>query len=154
VSRLAVYDTMIFFQWAALPKDRQHATVRALYDGSIRLCLSEELIDEVKDVLSRPEISAKAPHLTDDRIKDVLAAALEHADWVANVPKGFTLTAHPDDDHILNLAIAAKVDLLVTWETRLLNLPTDQSADGKRFQELTPNLKIITPKELAQELAK
>jgi len=77
-----------------------------------------------------------------------------HADWVANVPKGFTLTAHPDDDHILNLAIAAKVDLLVTWETRLLNLPTDQSADGKRFQELTPNLKIITPKELAQELAK
>jgi len=68
---------MVFFQWAALPSDRQHATIKALYDGSIRLCLSPALLEEVQAILSRPELRAKAPNLTPERIKQLLAAALD-----------------------------------------------------------------------------
>ncbi len=59
MSRRAVYDTMVFFQWAALAEHRQHATVKALYDGSVRLCMSRALLGEVQNVLSRPEIISR-----------------------------------------------------------------------------------------------
>jgi putative PIN family toxin of toxin-antitoxin system len=143
---------MIFFQWAALPNNRQHATVKALYDGSIRLCLSEALFDEVQEVLSRPEVRAKAPNLTPERLKEVLAAALERADWIADIPNAFNWAQHPDDDHAFNLAIAARAEYLVTWEDRILKLSSDESSPANRLRALAPQLKIVTPKELAERL--
>src|SRR5580765_4129190 len=47
---------MIFFQWAVLPEGRQHRTVKALYDGAIRLCFSDALFHEVRSLLVRPEL--------------------------------------------------------------------------------------------------
>jgi putative PIN family toxin of toxin-antitoxin system len=152
MSRRVVYDTMIFFQWAALPEDRQHATIRALYNGSVRLCVSKALLDEVRDVLSRPEIRAKAPNLTPERLKHVLAATLDRAEWFADVPNVFTWTKHPDDDHIFNLAIAAKAQYLVTWEKRMLKLTSDSTEDADRLRALAPQLEIITPKLFATRL--
>jgi putative PIN family toxin of toxin-antitoxin system len=143
---------MIYFQWAALPEDRQHATVRALYDGSIRLCMSQALLDEVREVLNRPEVRAKAPNLTPDRVKRVLAAALELADWVTDVPHVFTWTQHPDDDHLFNLAIAAKAQYLVTWESRIHRLASDTTGDAVRLREIAPHLEIVKPSQLAEHL--
>jgi hypothetical protein len=37
-----------------LPEGRHHATIRALYEGTIRVCVSQALLDEIRDVLSRP----------------------------------------------------------------------------------------------------
>ena len=148
----AVYDAMVFFQWAALPADRQHATVKALYDGTIRLCLSPELIEEVRDLLARPAIRAKAPSLTDARVADVLAAAVQHADWFEQVASVFTLPDHPDDDHVLNLAIQAQARYLVTWENRLLALEDSDRAEARRLHELAPALAVLSPKDFAEEL--
>lgn len=122
--RRAVYDVMIFFQWAALPEDRQHRTVKALYDGSLRLCLSRELLDEVRDVLTRPEVRPKAPSLTPDHVNQVIDAAKDLADWFAAVPRAFTLPAHLHDDHLFNLAIEAKAAYLVTWRHVSLRFKT------------------------------
>ena len=108
MSHRAVYDTMVFFQWAALGENRQHATIKALYDGSIRLCVSQALLEEVRDVLNRPELRARSTNLTPDRVNQVLTAIVERSEWIADVPNAFTWTRHPDDDHIFNLAIAAK----------------------------------------------
>jgi putative PIN family toxin of toxin-antitoxin system len=143
---------MVFFQWAALPSDRQHATIKALYDGSVRLCMSQALLDEIKDVLTRPEIQARAPHLTPERLRQILSAILELSDWFADVPPVFTWPQHPDDDHVFNLAIAAKAEYLVSWERRLLKLESDASADAEKLRSLAPQLKIITPKVLAETL--
>lgn len=145
---------MIFFQWATLPEDRQHATIKALYDGTIRLCLSEALFSEVRDVLSRPELAEKFPALTAPKVQQVLAATLERAEWFANVPPAFTWTVHPDDDHLFNLAIAARAKFLVTWESRLLKLSTETTDDAKVLRSLAPDLKIITPPQLAELLKK
>jgi putative PIN family toxin of toxin-antitoxin system len=147
-----VYDTMVFFQWAALPEDRQHATVKALYDGSVRLCMSGALLEEVRQVLSRPEIRLRAPNLTPERLKQILAATLDLAEWLPEIPESFTLTQHPDDDHIFNLAIAAKARYLVTWESRILKLASDTTSDAKRLRTLAPQLEIISPKQFALKL--
>ena len=125
---------MVFLQWASLPADRQHGTIKALYEGTIRLCLSPALIDEVRDLLGRPNIRAKAPTLTDDRIAAVLLAAGRHADWFYEVPKVFTLEQHPDDDHLFNLAIESKARYLVTFENRILSLQAGQTSDARRLR--------------------
>jgi putative PIN family toxin of toxin-antitoxin system len=152
VNRRVVYDTMVFFQWAALPADRQHATIKALYDGSVQLCISKALLDEIREVLSRPEIRAKAPSLTAERLNKVLGEILRLAEWIADVPGNFTWPQHPDDDHLLNLAIAARADWLVTWERRLLGFLAVDSAEARDFRSFAPALEIITPEVLATRL--
>jgi putative PIN family toxin of toxin-antitoxin system len=143
---------MVFLQWAALPEGRHHGTIRALFDGTVELFMSQALLDEVRDVLSRPDVMARSPNLTPERLKQVLAATLEMAHWVADVPAAFTWPQHPDDDHLFNLAIACKAELLVTWETRILKLSTDNTPDAERLRTLSPQLKIVTPKKLADWL--
>jgi putative PIN family toxin of toxin-antitoxin system len=152
VSERAVYDAMVFLQWAFLPADRQHGTIKALYEGAIRLCLSPALIDEVRDLLGRPNIRAKAPALTDERIAEVLVAAGKLADWFPDVPSVFTFERHPDDDHLFNLAIESKARYLVTFETRILALQDAQSSDAKRLRTLAPELRIVSPPTLAKQL--
>lgn len=149
-----IYDTMIFFQWAALPEHRQHGTVKALYDGSIRLCMSAALFEEVRDVLSRPEIRAKSPNLTDERLRQLLDAMIDASEWHADVPASFTWPLHPDDDHLFNLAVHARAKYIVTWEQRLLNLLSEASDAGKQLRALAPELEIISPKQLVEQLKK
>jgi putative PIN family toxin of toxin-antitoxin system len=139
VSTRTVYDTMVFLQWAALPEGRNHATIRALYDGTVQLYVSQALFDEVHDVLSRPDVVARSPNITPDRLKQLLGAVLETANWVVDVPAAFTWAQHPDDDHLFNLAIACKAELLVTCETRILKLSTDNTPDAERLRTLAPN---------------
>ena len=64
MSRRAVCDVMIFFQWAALPANepsRIHGTLRALLNGDIRLCLDHILLDEIREVLSDEELRSYYP---------------------------------------------------------------------------------------------
>ncbi|MGA2439996.1 MAG: PIN domain-containing protein [Tepidisphaeraceae bacterium] len=152
MSERAVYDAMVFLQWASLPAERQHDTIKALDEGAIRLCLSPKLVEEVRELLSRPGIRAKAPNLTDDRVAAVLAAAGKHADWFQRVPDVFSLEGHPDDDRLFNRAIEAKAKYLVTWENRILRLQEARSNEARRLRQLAPSLHILNPSAFATEL--
>ena len=104
-------------------------------------------MDEVKDVLSRPDLARRYRGLTLNRV-DALLGRLRHvALWIDPVPPVVTFAAHPDDDHLLNLAVAASADYLVTWENRLLDLNT--SPDGADLRAVAPGLRVVTPPELA-----
>ena len=148
----AVYDTMVFFQWAALPEGRQHGTAKAVLERSVQLCLSVDLLAEVKDLLTRPAIVAKAKTLTPDRVDRFLELVLQHAEMIPAVPSVFSWPQHPDDDHVFNLVIQAKAKYLVTWEKRILKLATDTTPDAALLRQLAPSLSIVTPKTLADEL--
>ena len=153
MSTRTVYDTMVFLQWAALPEGRHHATIRALYEGTVRLYVSHALFDEVREVLSRSDVVARSPNITPDRLRQVLDAILENAEWLDDVPAVFTWPQHPDDDHLFNLAIACNAEFLVTWETRILRLGADTTPDAERLRTLAPQLLILTPRQLADRLA-
>jgi putative PIN family toxin of toxin-antitoxin system len=143
----------VFFQWATLPPqqpERQHATVTALVNQTIRLCLSPELVLEIRNVLLRPELQAKYKTLTPEHVAAILSQAGQFADWFEKVPRLFTLSSHPKDDHILNLAVESKAEYLVTWEGRILNLLWDTTTEAEQFRRLAPQLKIVTPKDLAE----
>jgi len=148
----AVYDSMVVFQWAALPPGREHATIRLLQSGQIRLCMSASLLGEIRGILSRPAIRAKAPNLTDARVSEILQALLKFADWFDSVPQQFSLSLHPKDNHLFDLAIVGGADFLVTFENRLLKLDAASNPDGQRLRALTPSLKIVRPDRLSQEI--
>jgi putative PIN family toxin of toxin-antitoxin system len=147
-----VYDTMLFFQVAAQQPPRLHGSFQAIDAGRVQLCMSRELLEEVADVLSRPEFLDKAPHFTPELAMQFFAKLRSASTWFEPVPNVFTLAEHPKDDHLFNLAIAARVDRLVTWESRLLRLQDQSSADVQRLRSLAPQLRIVTPKELLSEL--
>ena len=142
---------MVFLQ-AAIHPGRRYATIEAVADKRLILCTSPELIAEVRDVLARPSLAANFPALTPQRVAQFLDSMNVMATEFSAVPNIFTWPQHPDDDHLFNLAIAAKADYLVTWETRILKLGTDVSSAGILLRQLAPNLKIITPQQLAEIL--
>jgi putative PIN family toxin of toxin-antitoxin system len=139
---------MVFFQWAALPEGRQHGTLQAVLNGDIHLCLSPDALAEISDLITRPAIQARSPNLVKERVEQFLKQLVERAEMFPAVPTSFTWPQHPDDDHLFNLAIHARVKYLVTWETRLLDLPKSSAAAAKLLRELAPDLEIVTPREL------
>lgn len=68
-----VYDTMLFFQVAAQEPPRLHGTFQAIDARKVQLCLSPESMDEITDVLTRPEFLEKAPHFTSERAAQFFA---------------------------------------------------------------------------------
>src|SRR5439155_14745277 len=102
----AVYDTMLFFQVAAQEPPRIHGTFQAVDAGLVQLCMSQTLFDEIADVLSRAEFREKAPHFTPEVAAQFFAKVKSVSNWINPVPNAFTLPAHPDDDHLFDLAIA------------------------------------------------
>ena len=142
---------MLFLQAASRP-DRVHASFQAIRDNRVKLCLSPELLEEVRDVLARPEQQARFPALTTEAVDAFLTEALSAAEMFDEIPSAFNWPEHPDDDHIFNLAIRANAKYLVTWETRILKLATAATPAAEMLRRLAPQLEIVSPKTLADTL--
>jgi putative PIN family toxin of toxin-antitoxin system len=152
VSLRAVYDTMLFLQAAARPQ-RVHATIQAVRDGRVTLCLSRELLAEVADVLDRDAIRQRFSGITSEVVNAFIADLLLEGVLYDPIPRVFTLPRHPGDDHIFNLAIHARADYLLTWETRLLGLLSENSSETDMLRRLAPQLHILTPAAFARVIA-
>ena len=136
---------MVMLQWAALPPQRQHTTVTALSSGQLRLAMSRQMLEELRDLFFRPELQARLPSLTPRHAAAILQKALESADWFESIPQLHLLPLHSKDDHLFDLAIEAEAVYLVTWEKRLLKLRNAHTPEAKRLRQLAPQLKILTP---------
>lgn len=99
-----VYDTMVFLQGAARP-GRVHRSFQFVRDGVVTLCLSPELLAEVRDVLAHESVRRRFPELTDAVVDAFLADVLASGDLFEDVSPTFSWPQHPDDDHVFNLAI-------------------------------------------------
>jgi predicted nucleic acid-binding protein len=110
------------------------------------------LLEEIRGVLTDEEIRRDYPSLTDKRVAAILDRLLEYSDWFENIPPRFSLARHTKDDHLFNLAIESKALYLVTFEKRILALQDGETADARRFRELAPSLRILSPPGLVREL--
>jgi putative PIN family toxin of toxin-antitoxin system len=150
VSIPVVYDTMLFLQ-AAVQPHRVHRTFRAVQDGLVNLCVSLELLAEVRDVLTRLKVREKFPALTPNVVDTFISETAALA-TIYDPPSVFTWPKDPDDDHIFNLAIHAEAKYLVTWETRMLKLATEPSAVAESLRRLSPKLEIVNPEQFVMAL--
>ena len=144
MSTLAVYDCMLFFRAAARPR-----LVRPVFDlvhsGHVRLCLGPDVLAEIRDVLTRPKLTARYPGLTKQAVDAFLAQHLHMATWISDVPEHYVLARDPDDSKYLNLAITAGASYVVTDDLDLLDLMDPQSAAGSDFRTRFPGIRVVVP---------
>jgi uncharacterized protein len=147
----AVFDCMTFLQATARPTGPAAACLRLLEAGAITLFVSDDIVREVEDVLSRPKLRRKNPLLTDQAVRQLLDRLAQLATRVESVPLQFPFPRDPKDEPYLNLAIVAGTRYLVSWDNDLLDLMAD-NPDGAAFRGRFPGLMILTPVAFLREL--
>jgi putative PIN family toxin of toxin-antitoxin system len=124
------------FLWNGPPSQLLDAAER----DAIELFTSDALLEELRDVLSRPKCARQLldAGLTADRLLKLYSRAASAVDPVP-VPR---LAPDPDDDVVIGTAIAAKADLLVTGDRALLFVV--------RFE----NVRIVSVREALDAIAR
>jgi predicted nucleic acid-binding protein len=94
-----VFDCNILWQ-AFFSEHGAAARCKSLRDkGKLTLCLSRDVIDEVRDVLTRPETQARFTKATDDAVDAYLEDLARQSLVLRSVPKvlliSATLTTNP-----------------------------------------------------------
>lgn len=144
MSTLAVYDCMLFFSAASRPK-RVSAVFELVKSQVVTLCLSPDVLSEIRDVLTRPKLVLKYPALTPLAVDAFLADCLRRASWFHDVTEHFVLQRDPKDSKYLNLAITASAPYVVTRDRDLLDLMNEHNAEGRVFRARFPDIHIIDP---------
>jgi putative PIN family toxin of toxin-antitoxin system len=109
-----VFDTMILYQATASTTGPAAELLRRLEAGQFILYVSDEILDEARDVLSRPKLRAKSPRLTDETVQETFDLLGRLARMVSQVPSLFSLPRDPNDEPYLNLALAIGADYLAS----------------------------------------
>jgi putative PIN family toxin of toxin-antitoxin system len=143
----AVFDCNIiwqsfFFGGGAAAKCKKLAD-----DDVITLFLSAEVLEEMREVMTRPEFLARFETASETMIEKYLAQIAGKSVFIRSVPKKFTLSRDQDDEAYINLAIESKADYIVTRDNDLLDLMTGFDDDSKEFRQKFRSLKIIQPLE-------
>ncbi len=107
----------------------------ALMFEEIQLVLSEPILDEFEDVLSRDEVKERFGY--SNREIEFLAQSVRKISTIVEARPGFTIVKEdPKDDVVLNTAYEGKADYVVSGDHHLLNL--------KSFK----GIKVISPKQM------
>ncbi len=142
-----VFDCMIYLQ-ATVSESGPAATLLRLVDSNaLFLFVSNDILEEVRDVLSRPKIHKHNPNLTDARVDALINRLLEKATVISELQQHFIFRRDPKDEKYINLAIEAEADYLVSRDKDLLDLMTGHTDECKDFRRRFRQLKIIEPTE-------
>ncbi len=136
----AVLDCMVFLQGAARRESPAGACLLLAELEAIELCLSEEILSEIRDVLSG------------ELVQRFLAAIEKRAVVFPEVPHGFDYERDPKDEPYINLAIAAGASYLVSRDNDVLGLAKLSNPDGARLQGHAPHLQILDPVSFLAEV--
>ncbi len=82
--------------------------------------ISPQLLNELEVVLRRPKFVSK---LTEATIREFIASLASASEIAADPPSPAPHTRDPDDDYLVALALAADVDVLISGDTDLADLP-------------------------------
>jgi uncharacterized protein len=110
--------------------------VDAFLDGHFEVVASPHLVAELAGVLNRPKFSRYA---ADGRADAFIAALVDQMTMVGNVAPEVGATADPDDDYLVALGRAHRVDAIVSGDRHLLDAATEL-------------LRVWSPRECADRL--
>lgn len=142
-----VFDCMIYLQAIVSESGPASALLRLVDGDELSLFVSRDILDEVRDVLSRSKIRNKNPDITDERVDALITRVSEKAAIVDDVPQHFSYARDPKDEKYINLAVEAAADYIVSRDKDLLDLMTGHTDDCKDFRRRFRPLKIIEPAE-------
>ena len=105
--------------------------------GAVGISVSEALVQELQDVLHRPQFG-----LSVQFIQNTVAELASIAQWVAPTKHHLLVKDDPSDNLVLDCAVAADADYIVTGDNHLLRL----RKCGK--------VKIINPQQFVDVLSR
>lgn len=139
-----VFDCNVLLQALASPGGPAGRCVQLVLDGRVLLFISPMVIEELRDVASRPKVVAKL-RLAADRVDEFIDAIGAASTVLVDVPELFRYARDPDDAHYVNLALAADARCIVSRDSDLLDLVTTSVADAVDFRTQFPRLRIVDP---------
>lgn len=116
----AVIDTNVLLA-ALLWRGPPHALLEQVRAGTLSMVSSPALLAELADVIGRAKFDAILVKTNTSRERS-LAQVRQLADVIEPPPLREPVSRDPDDDQVLALALAAKVDLIVSGDNDLLSL--------------------------------
>ncbi|MEO8073021.1 MAG: putative toxin-antitoxin system toxin component, PIN family [Acidobacteriota bacterium] len=141
----AVFDCNIYLQAAANLKSVAAACLRLAENGEIILYASDEILEEVSEVLNRPIVRKNLPELTDESVDAFIEKLHDFVVFIKNVPHEFHLPRDVDDEDYINLAVEVRADYLVSRDRDLLDLMTNYTIEAKEFRQRFRFLKVVNP---------
>ena len=110
----AVFDCMIYLQATANEKSPAAALLRLVEQEEIVLYLSHEVIEEVKEVLSRPKLRASLPNINDVTVEALFKRLERIAVLVRQVPHVFEYARDPKDEKYMTSSSATRLTPVAT----------------------------------------
>lgn len=114
------------------------ALLRMLDDSVVSLFVSDEVLGEVRDVLSRPKVRQKNSRITDERVGALLTRLARISTFLKNVPRRFVFDPDPKAEKYVNLAIEADASYLVSHNRDLLDLMREDTPEAQPFGVSSP----------------
>ena len=132
----AVLDTNILVSGILYEAGPQAKLLRLAKLGKFEVFLSVDIVSELRDVLLRPKFN-----LTEKEVDSAIKELLKFCKIIVPSEKLNVVKADPDDNAIIEAAMAGKVHFIVSGDRHLLDI--------KKFR----NVKIVNTFEFFKELA-
>jgi len=111
-----VFDSNVFIS-ALLFGGKPRLVFNLVLSGKIDLAISESILEEISEVLLRPKFK-----LSKSFVKEFIRELEEITELVEPKRRVKVVKADPDDDRIIECAIAAKADYLISGNKDLYEL--------------------------------
>ncbi len=147
-----VFDCNIYIQIVLNSFGAAKSCYNLIDKNEIELFITQEILEETADVLSRPRIKKLVPALTPALIEDFLEDIASKAVIIENIPEEFKYERDPDDALYINLAVIVPADYLISLDRDLLDLMKDDYKESREFMKRYPFIKVLTPQELLKKI--
>jgi putative PIN family toxin of toxin-antitoxin system len=108
----AVLDTNVVVSALLRPEGRPALILKLALSKQFRRCVSESLLEEYTEVLARAQFG------WDQRRRDRLIRDLRAASTLVIPRKRLRITSDPDDNKVMECALEARADFVVTGNVR------------------------------------
>lgn len=147
-----VFDCNVYVQAIANENSPAARALDLLDAGTLTLFVSDAVLYELRDVLSRPVLRRILPGITERRVRALFQRLERHAIYIYNVPEEFRYERDPKDERYVNLALVANARYLVSRDKDLLDLVNPSLPASARFRSRYPMLKIMTVTDFVKEM--
>ncbi|MGA3085450.1 MAG: putative toxin-antitoxin system toxin component, PIN family [Thermodesulfobacteriota bacterium] len=135
--RRIILDTNVLYAGLYSSEGASYQILRAIERGEIRIVLTTTLLLEYEDILNKKKLELGLSEKEIEAILDNLCRLSDHQK-IYYLWRPFL--KDPNDDHILELAVASQTEIIVTHNIK----------DFKEIEKF--GIRSITPKQLLKEI--
>ncbi len=118
----AIYDTGVIFGATFAPTGVAAKVVQLMVRGEVAVTVSNRLRSEYERIVTHPGNLDRFTTSLEYAVA-VLDLIDQYAERIDNPPQAMAYARDPNDEPLINLAVAVKADYLVTLDNDLLDLP-------------------------------